>query len=137
MASPNYLMQWCRIVLQHVADANKRQVLKILIGGPKGHGTSKVGGMVAQPLDFRTIDVCLVAGDYGRLPKAFASYVQQVRLLHNGNLYFNNGFVIFFFFHFYMKLLPTNLSIIELEGPSHILNFANMEERGRSSWEWQ
>jgi hypothetical protein len=31
--------------------------------------------MVTQPLDFQTIDVCLVVGAYGGLPKAFASYV--------------------------------------------------------------
>jgi hypothetical protein len=47
----------------------------ILVGGPEGHGIGKVGDMVTRPFDFRTIDVCLIAGAYGGLPKAFASYV--------------------------------------------------------------
>jgi hypothetical protein len=78
VASPDYLMQCCRIVLRHVADADKGEVFSILIGGPEGHGTGKVRGMVARPLDFRTIDARLAAGAYGGLPEAFAADVRQI-----------------------------------------------------------
>ncbi|CAK9233337.1 unnamed protein product [Sphagnum troendelagicum] len=78
VASPDYLMQCCRIVLRHVADADKGEVFSILIGGPEGHGTGKVRGMVARPLDFRTIDARLASGAYGGLPEAFAADVRQI-----------------------------------------------------------
>ncbi|CAM6010122.1 unnamed protein product [Sphagnum balticum] len=78
VASPDHLMQCCRIVLRHVADADKGEVFSILIGGPEGHGTGKVRGMVARPLDFRTIDARLAAGAYGGLPEAFAADVRQI-----------------------------------------------------------
>jgi hypothetical protein len=51
-----------------VANVDKGKVFKILIGGPKGHGIGKVRGMVAQPFDFRTIDVRFVVGAYQGLP---------------------------------------------------------------------
>jgi hypothetical protein len=122
VASPDYLMQCCRIVLRHVADADKGEVFSILIGGPEGHGTGKVRGMVARPLDFRTIDARLASGAYGGLPEAFAADVRQVWLLSNGNLCSVMGLLCFFFFHFYRKLSNKLEHIIELEGPSHILN---------------
>ncbi len=137
VVSPDYLMQCCRIVLRHVADADKGEVFSILIGGPEGHGTGKVRGMVARPLDFRTIDARLAAGAYGGLPEAFAADVRQVWLLSNGNLCSVMGLLCFFFFHFYRKLLPTNLSTFLNWRVPHISSIADMEECGRSSWEWQ
>jgi hypothetical protein len=93
--------------------------------------------MVARPLDFRTIDARLAAGAYGGLPEAFAADVRQVWFLSNGNLCSVMGLLCFFFFHFYRKFLPTNLSTLLNWRVPHISSIADMEECGRSSWEWQ
>jgi len=42
------------------------------------------------------------------------------------------------FFSFLHEIITNKFEhIIELEGPSHIFNFTDMEECGRNSWEWQ
>jgi hypothetical protein len=78
--SSEQLMQRCRFVLRAVADADKTEAFSILVGGPEGHGAGKLRGMVARPLDFRTIDARLAAGAYGGSVEAFAADVRQVWL---------------------------------------------------------
>lgn len=78
MPSVDQLMQRCRVVLRTVADADKTDTFSILIGGPEGHGSRRLRGMVARPLDFRTIDARLAAGAYGGSVDAFAEDVRQV-----------------------------------------------------------
>lgn len=79
--SVDQLMQRCRVVLRTVADADKTDTFSILIDGPEGHGSRRLRGMVARPLDFRTIDARLAAGAYGGSVDAFAEDVRQVCLL--------------------------------------------------------
>lgn len=78
MPSVDQLMQRCRVVLRTVADADKTDTFSILIGGPEGHGSRRLRGMVARPLDFRTIDARLAAGAYGGSVDAFAEDVRQI-----------------------------------------------------------
>jgi len=65
----------CRAVLRTVADADKKNTLSILTGGPEERDMS------APPLDFQTIDGRLAAGVYGGSVNAFAEDVRQVWLL--------------------------------------------------------
>ncbi|XP_073390005.1 methyl-CpG-binding domain-containing protein 9 isoform X3 [Physcomitrium patens] len=77
MPSVDELMQRCRVVLRTLADADKTDTFSILIG-PEGHGSRRLHGMVARPLDFRTIDARLAAGAYGGSVDAFAEDVRQI-----------------------------------------------------------
>lgn len=81
--SVDQLMQRCRVVLRTVADADKTDTFSILIDGPEGHGSRRLRGMVARPLDFRTIDARLAAGAYGGSVDAFAEDVRQVCLVYS------------------------------------------------------
>lgn len=82
MPSVDELMQRCRVVLRTLADADKTDTFSILIG-PEGHGSRRLHGMVARPLDFRTIDARLAAGAYGGSVDAFAEDVRQVCLFNS------------------------------------------------------
>jgi hypothetical protein len=79
--SADQLMQRCRVVLRTLAEADNLATFSVLIGGPEGHGSKRLRGMVARPLDFRTIDARLAAGSYGGSVDAFAEDVRQVCLL--------------------------------------------------------
>ena len=78
LPSVDQLMQRCRVVLRTLADADKSDTFSVLIGGPEGHGSRRLRGMVPRPLDFRTIDARLAAGAYGGSVDAFADDVRQV-----------------------------------------------------------
>lgn len=72
------LMHRCRVLLRTLADADKSDTFSVLIGGPEGHGSRRLRGMVPRPLDFRTIDARLAAGAYGGSVDAFAEDMRQV-----------------------------------------------------------
>ncbi|KAG0577270.1 hypothetical protein KC19_5G143600 [Ceratodon purpureus] len=86
LPSVDQLMRRCRVVLRTLAEADNLSTFSILIGGPEGHGSRRLRGMVPRPLDFRTIDARLAAGAYGGSVDAFAEDVRQiwrnVELLH-------------------------------------------------------
>ncbi|TKY50406.1 Methyl-CpG-binding domain-containing protein 9 [Spatholobus suberectus] len=79
------IMKQCRIVLRHAAAADDSKVFCNLLGRKlinssdnDDEGLLGSPAMVARPLDFRTIDLRLAAGAYGRSHEAFLEDVREL-----------------------------------------------------------
>lgn len=79
------VVKQCRIVLRKTAGEDEERVFCNLLGKTlltsydnDDDGLIGYPGMVARPLDFRTIDIRLAAGTYGVSHEAFLEDVREV-----------------------------------------------------------